>query len=126
MSAAEAPTLRVSIHDKRFAPVANPHGLSGADTVFHYRTEGDLVTGSYGGGRVRAGQLIGRITSPETIELLYHCVTTDGALLAGESRGTVSRDEAGRARLAFDWAWLTGDRSGGESHYVELAPRALP
>jgi lactoylglutathione lyase len=118
--------LHVSIHDKRFAPVANPHGVSGADTVFHYRTDGDLITGSYGGGRIRAGQLVGRVTSPDTIELLYHCVTTDGALMAGESRGSVSRGEDGRVRLAFDWSWLTGDRGGGQSHYVELTPETRP
>lgn len=31
----------------------------------------------------------GRVTSPDTIELLYHCLTTEGEILAGWSRGTV-------------------------------------
>ena len=112
--------LRVDIHDKRFVTVENPHGVSGADTIFHYRTDGSLVTGTYAGGRIRAGQIVGRITSPETIELLFQCVTTDGDLMAGQSRGRVGVDAHGRATLEFDWSWLTGDRSGGVSRYVEL------
>src|SRR3712207_4668251 len=112
--------LRVDIHDKRFVTVENAHGVSGADTVFHYRTEGALITGTYAGGRIRAGQLVGRVTSPETVELLFQCVTSEGELMAGQSSGRVGRDGAGRATLEFDWSWLTGDRSGGVSRYVEL------
>jgi hypothetical protein len=112
--------LRVDINDKRFTAVENEHGVSGADTIFHYWVDGSLVTGVYSGGRIRAGRLVGRVTSPDTIELLFQCVTTDDALMAGQSRGSVGRDPAGRATLAFEWSWLTGDRSGGTSKYVEL------
>ncbi len=114
------PTLRVDIHDKRFAAVENAHGVSGPDTIFHYRTDGSLVTGTYAGGRIRAGQLVGLVTSPETIELLFQCVTANGELMAGRSSGRVGADGAGRATLEFDWAWLTGDRTGGVSRYIEL------
>jgi len=115
-----APALRVDIHDKRFTAVENRHGVSGADTVFHYRTEGSLITGTYAGGRILAGHLVGRVTSADTIALLFQCVTTDGELMAGQSTGRVGRDDGGRATLEFDWSWLTGDRSGGTSRYVEL------
>lgn len=112
--------LRYSIHDKRFVATANEHGVSGADTVFHYWMDGSVITGAYRGGRIRDGHLVGRALDEERIELLYHCVTTEGELLAGWSHGVVSADEAGHLQLAFTWAWLTGDRSGGESHYREL------
>jgi hypothetical protein len=112
--------LRVDVHDKRVTAVENAHGVSSADTVFHYRTDGSLITGTYAGGRIRAGQLVGRVTSPKTIELLFQCVTTEGELMAGQSSGRVGEDAAGRATLEFDWSWLTGDRSGGVSRYVEL------
>jgi len=112
--------LRVSLHDRRFVASANDHGVSGADTVFHYRMEGPIITGTYRGGRVREGHLVGRATSADTIQLLYHCITTDGELLAGWSKGRVTTDAAGGVELDFEWAWLTGDRSGGRSHYVEL------
>src|SRR3712207_1868561 len=107
--------LRIDIHGKRFTATANEHGVSGADTVFQYWVDGTLITGRYAGGRIRAGQLVGRVTSPETIELLFQCVTTEGALMAGRSAGRVAEDGAGRATLEFEWSWLTGDRSGGTS-----------
>ena len=34
--------LRHAIHDKRFVTSGSPHGVSGADTVFHHVTDGEL------------------------------------------------------------------------------------
>ena len=113
--------LAIGIDGKRFVTAGNPHGVSGADTVFEYRTDGRRITGSYVGGRVADGHLVGTVTGPDAIELLYHCATTDGELLAGWSRGRVSRNDRGLVELHFEWGWLTGDRSGGTSRYVELA-----
>jgi hypothetical protein len=113
--------LHARLHDRRFVTAGNPHGVSGADTVFHYWMDGAAITGTYRGGRIRDGHLVGRATGADTIETLYHCITTDGALLAGWSRGRVASDAAGRTTLAFDWGWLSGAEGGGESHYVEQA-----
>lgn len=76
--------------------------------------------GTYQGGRIRVGNQVGRATGPNTIELLYQCLTTDGEILAGGSQGTVGVDHAGRTILAFVWGWLSGATGGGESSYVEL------
>ena len=107
------------LHNRRFAVTNNTHGLSGAGTVFHYLVEGDAISGTYQGGRIRMGQQTGRVTGPNTIELLYQCLNTDGELLAGWSRGTVGVDHAGRTTLSFVWGWLSGATGGGESSYVE-------
>jgi hypothetical protein len=112
--------LEIDIDGKRFVTTGNEHGASGADTVFEYATDGRRITGAYRGGRVADGHLVGKVTGADTIELLFHCLTTDGELLAGESRGRVSRNARGLVELRFDWAWLTGDRSGGQSSYVEV------
>jgi hypothetical protein len=109
------------LHNRRFSASSNTHGLSTAATVFHYRVDGEAVYGTYQGGSIRLGQQIGRITGPDSIELLYHCVTTDGQLLAGWSRGTLGVDAGGRTTLSFVWGWLSGASGGGESHYVELS-----
>jgi hypothetical protein len=114
--------LAVDIDGKRFVTTGNDHGVSGAETVFEYHTGGPdrrRITGSYRGGRIAVGQLVGRVTGADTIELLYQCVTTDGELLAGWSSGRVSRNARGLVELHFVWGWLTGDRSGGESSYIE-------
>ena len=112
-------TLATEIDGKTFVTTANPHGVSGADTLFHYHVTGDRITGTYAGGRVAVGQLLGRVTGPETIELLYHALDEHGSMMAGWSSGRVSRNAEGLLELHFEWAWLTGDRSGGQSRYVE-------
>jgi len=112
--------LRERLHGRAFVTVGNPHGVSGADTVFHYHVGDDLITAEYHGGRVAHGHVIGRATGYDTIATLYHSLTTDGELLAGWSRGRVGVDAEGRTTLTFEWAWLSGAEGGGESAYVEL------
>lgn len=82
--------------------------------------EGDAISSTYKGGRIRLGMQVGRVTGVDTIELLFHCLTLDGELLSGWSRGTVGVDQTGRTILSFVWGWLSGAVGGGESSYVEV------
>lgn len=118
----ETPFSQISerLNNRRFTVAGNPHGLSDADTVFQYHVEEGAISGTYRGGSIRSGNLVGRVTGPATIELLYHCSTVAGELLAGWSRGTVGVNHAGRTTLTFVWGWLSGATGGGESSYVEL------
>lgn len=115
-------TIRERLNNRRFAVANNTHGLSGSGTVFHYLVEGDVITGTYQGGRIHLGQQVGRVTGADSIELLYQCLTTQGELLAGWSRGTVGMDDVGRTTLDFEWGWLSGATGGGKSSYIELIP----
>lgn len=108
------------LHNRRFAVADNAQGLSGTGTVFHYHVEESAISSTYRGGRIRLGNQVGRVTGPDTIELLFQCLTTEGEILSGWSRGTVGVDQAGRTTLSFVWGWLSGATGGGESHYVEL------
>ncbi|MBN2976162.1 hypothetical protein [Pseudomonas lactucae] len=108
------------LHNRRFAVANNTHGLSGAGTVFHYLVEGDAISSTYQGGRIRLGTQVGRVTGADTLELLFQCLTLDGELLSGWSRGTVAVDKSGRTRLSFVWGWLSGAAGGGESSYIEV------
>jgi hypothetical protein len=112
--------LQIDINGKRFVTTGNEHGVSGAETIFEYATDGDRITGRYRGGRIADGHLVGKVAGADRIELLFQCLTTDGELMAGASRGRVSRNARGLVELQFEWAWLTGDRSGGHSSYVEV------
>jgi hypothetical protein len=111
--------LAREIHGKRFRTRENAHGRSGAETVFEYFVaEGDIIHGAYAGGEIRTGQLVGRVTGEDRIEMRFQCVTTSGDLLSGRSSGRVSRDADGRVCLDFDWVWLSGQEGGS---YVEAA-----
>ncbi|WP_085676029.1 MULTISPECIES: hypothetical protein [unclassified Pseudomonas] len=107
------------LHNRRFTVASNSQGLSGSGTVFRYFVDGEAITGTYQGGRIRVGNQVGRITGSNTLELLFQCVTTEGQLLAGWSRGEVGLDHSGRTTLRFVWGWLSGAEGGGESSYVE-------
>ncbi|WP_112192818.1 hypothetical protein [Pseudomonas sp. LG1E9] len=109
------------LHNRRFAVASNTHGLSGTGTVFHYLVDGDAISSTYQGGRIRMGTQVGRVTGADTIELLFQCLTLDGDLLSGWSRGTVAVDKSGLTRLSFVWGWLLGATGGGESNYLGLA-----
>ncbi|MBV4453543.1 MULTISPECIES: hypothetical protein [Pseudomonas] len=119
----QSPSFQISerLNNRRFAVANNTQGLSGAGTVFHYQIDGDAITSTYQGGRIRLGTQVGRVTGPDNIELLFQCLTQDGELLAGWSRGVVGLDQAGRITLSFVWGWTLGASGGGESSYVEIA-----
>ena len=108
------------LNNRRFTVANNSHGLSGSGTVFHYLVDGRAITVAYHGGRIRIGSQVGRVTGINTIELLYHCLTTEDEILAGWSRGEIGQDDQGRTTLHFVWGWLSGATCGGESSYIEL------
>ncbi|WP_438280749.1 hypothetical protein [Pseudomonas alabamensis] len=113
-------TIHERLNNRRFTVANNTHGLSGNGTVFHYFVDGGVITGTYQGGLIRLGSQVGRVTGHNTIELLYHCITTEDEMLAGWSRGEIGQDPYGRTTLRFVWGWLSGATGGGESSYVEL------
>lgn len=108
------------LHNRRFIALANDHGVSGAGTVFHYQVEGLVITGTYRGGAIATGTLVGKVTAGNTIRLLYQCITHEGELLAGWSEGVVQEVAGGLTRLDFTWGWLSGAEGGGESSYIEM------
>jgi len=112
--------LAAELNGRRFVTISNAQGLSSAATIFRYEVDGHTITGHYAGGDVDAGRVVGRITGPSSIELLFQCVANDQRLLAGRSSGTVGRTEDGRLTLEFEWSWLAGSEGGGRSSYVEL------
>lgn len=89
------------LHNRKFQVAGNPHGLSGAGTFFEYQVDGAAITSTYRGGRIRTGHQVGHVTGPDTFDLLFHCITTDGEILSGRSRGKVEAGEAGRTTLSF-------------------------
>lgn len=110
----------MNLDNKRFVTVSNEHGTSSSETIFHYRQKGRVITGSYQGGLIAQGQIIGKQTGENEIALLYQCLTTEGDLRTGESEGIVIQEDNGKLRITFNWRWLNGDQSGGTSEYIQL------
>ena len=110
----------MDLNNKKFVTIENKSGLSSNETVFHYFQNGTAITGTYKGGAIQEGFIVGKQIEESKIELLFQCLTTDGELKVGESKGVVSQNSKGKLELNFDWNWLNGDLSGGKSAYIEL------
>lgn len=110
----------MTLDNKKFKVKENQQGISSSKTIFHYAQTDEIITANYAGGKIKSGSIIGKQISENQIELLYHCLTNDGELLAGRSSGTVTKNENDLLEINFDWKWLNGDQSSGKSHYIEM------
>ena len=110
----------MTLNNKKFKVKENKQGLSSSETIFHYSQTDEIITANYAGGKIKLGSIIGKQISENEIELLYHCITNDGALLAGKSNGVISKNEEDLLEIKLDWNWLNGDQSSGKSHYIEI------
>ncbi|MEM6717951.1 MAG: hypothetical protein AAF611_01415 [Bacteroidota bacterium] len=109
------------LHRKKFITTENKNGLSSDETIFAYLQEGTTITGTYKGGAIKEGFVVGKQISDTEIELVFQCITNTGELKAGSSKGIISKNAEGKLLLNFTWKWLNGDQSGGTSSYIELS-----
>jgi hypothetical protein len=95
-------------------------GEVGAQTIFFYYQDGDRLTGTYSGGAIVHGHLIGKVLPDGRLEFLYHHVNRAGELMAGQCNSTPCEGAHGKLILKEKWQWLTGDRSTGQSEVEEV------
>jgi hypothetical protein len=112
-----------SIHfdGRRFRVVENSeNGEVGPETVFAYHERGDLVWGTYEGGRIRFGVFIARRRDGGGLHMRYQHVNTDGEFRDGTSVSLPETLDDGRVRLQESWLWSDGDRSTGRAVLEEI------
>lgn len=111
----------IDYNDRRFVPVSNSeNGEVSSEVVFHYKQEGNIITCSYSGGRIRSGQLIALVDDHGCLDMRYHQVNDRGELMTGVCRSTPEVLSDGRVRLLEAWQWTSGDGSAGTSVLEEL------
>ncbi len=104
-----------------FRGVANSaNGEVSGDTIFRYEQYGNVLRGSYGGGAIVQGDLLGTVNDDGTLDFLYHHLNADGQLMAGRCHSVPRFEESGRLVLDESWEWMTGDKSAGESVVAEV------
>jgi len=110
-----------SYHNKRFRPVQNTeNGETSAETIFHYKQEGTLLTSEYSGGKIVKGHLLGIVDADGTIDMRYHQVNDQGELMTGTCQSKPEMLPDGRIRLHETWCWTSGDCSQGQSVIEEI------
>lgn len=103
---------RLSLDGRRFRPVGDTvGGKVGAETVFEFSQEGDLVHARYAGGQVRLGYLVGTSTGTD-VQFRYAQVNRAGDTATGQSRDRIEVLPDGRLRLHETWAWDSQEGSG--------------
>jgi hypothetical protein len=113
--------MRFDLDGKAFRSVSNTgNGEVGAETRFHYRQTGDLVTASYQGGEIVLGHLIATMTPDGLLDMRYHHLNVKGELMAGKCLSTPRLLPDGRLRISEEWQWLSGDMSSGRSEIEEI------
>jgi len=85
-----------------------------------FTSDDHLVIGSYSGGTIVTGSVLGKRVSESELELLYHGANTKGEVAAGKAHARFAPDQEGRTHMYLDWQWLTGDQSKGQSEWVRV------
>lgn len=114
--------IMIDYNDRFFRPVQNTdNGETSAETLFHYKQEGNILTSEYKGGRIILGHLIGLVDEEGHIRMHYHQVNDHGEIMTGVCHSTPEILSDGRIRLHELWAWTSGDRSEGRSVLEEVS-----
>ena len=111
----------IDYHNRRFRGVTNtPNGQVSPATEFHYRQSGRVVWGTYLGGGIEFGTLLGTVGLRGELAFTYQHIDADGAARMGECVSTPEWLPDGRLRLMESWRWINGDQTRGESIVEEI------
>lgn len=107
----------IDLDGKVFTALSNTeNGEVSADTLFHYRQQGDMVWATYEGGSIRKGFLIGTISGAE-LHFSYQHLNHAWELMTGRCCSVASLQDG---RLRLDEEWTCGDHSRGRSALIEV------
>ncbi|MCA1754082.1 MAG: hypothetical protein LC641_05150 [Spirochaeta sp.] len=113
--------MEVDYHGKFFRGRSNsPSGEVGATTLFEYHQTGNRLWGSYSGGEVVEGHLLGTVAANGSLEFCYHHLNDAGRVMAGRCSSTPTRESDGQLVLQEHWQWFTGDGTSGYSEVEEI------
>ena len=85
------------LNGRTFRAMSNStHGQSGPATEMQFTADDDYVTAIYAGGGVRLGQVLGRRTDDDALDMHYHAGSTSGEIRAGHGRATFAADRRAR------------------------------
>ena len=115
------------LHNRIFVGVVNyDDGDANQDTVFRYYQDGEVVWGTYEGGRVRYGQILARVTPEGKLDMVWQYLNLDDQLIAGTCTSTPELLPDGRYRLNETWVITLGPAAGqsGESVIEEIREEA--
>lgn len=111
----------IDYNNKTFKSLSNStNGEVSEETVFKYKQEGNVLSGSYSGGGIQKGNLIGTVDEHGVIKMKYCHINSKGEIKSGKCTSKPSPSTSGKIRLHEQWQWTSGDFSKGESIIEEV------
>ena len=92
-------------------------GYVSTDTIFRYDQREDVLIGSYSGGDIEFGSIVGTVHADGRLSFLYHHITKSGDMRSGSCESRPEWVER-KLRLHESWQWHGG--AGGSSIIEEL------
>ena len=113
--------MRINYNNKYFRPVSNSeNGETSAETIFHYKQDGNILTSEYSGGKIKKGLLIGLVDDNGKIEMRYSQINENNEFMTGICVSIPEILPNGKIRLLESWQWTSGDLSMGNSIIEEI------
>ncbi len=111
-------------NNRYFVSVLNSeNGDVDGDTRFHYRQQDEILWGTYSGGSIKFGTIVGRVEPDGKLNFRYQHLNQAGEFMSGECDSTPTLLPDGRIRLQEEWRWMSGDQSSGSSIVEEVISR---
>src|SRR5215216_4358550 len=108
--------MKINYHNKRFVGLLNsPSGQVSSETIFDYQQHGNILTGTYQGGSILQGSMLGRVNEDNTLYFIYQHLDIHQNLKSGSCFSKPKILSDGRIRLYESWEWTLGGAGEGES-----------
>lgn len=106
----------INYNNRVFKPIINTeNGEASAETIFHYKQSGNILTSEYSGGKIVYGHLLGLVDREGNIDMRYHQINKNGEIMTGICKSVPELLSNGKIRLHETWLWTSGDGSEGTS-----------
>lgn len=111
--------IKICLNNRKMRPSLNTsNGEINEETIFEYFQVDNVVWGFYGGGEIKKGVLLGKMSPNGNIKFRYMQITQTDEIHEGHSKSSTEFLNDGRIALFEDWEW-TGNRSGGGKSVIE-------
>ncbi|GGF45205.1 n-acetylglutamate synthase [Echinicola rosea] len=111
----------IDYNNKTFKSISNTdNGEVSGETVFKYKQEETVLSGTYSGGGIAKGNLIGTVDDKGIIQMRYCHINSKGEIKTGKCTSRPTQLANGKIQLHEVWQWTSGDFSKGESIIEEV------
>lgn len=109
----------INLNQKIFKALNNSeNGEVSSEVTFYYFQKENIVWGTYEGGQIIKGNLVG-LLDKEKLTMTYQHLNQQNEFLSGKCETKISTNKEGKILLNERWQWTCKDFSKGTSLLIE-------